>query len=456
MPSGHYEPSIYTLEITQPQPSLTTDNRYYRAYPGLEYAVRVGVYGGSYRYNYELTTAPSGMTINSVTGHITWSNPITSGSPHNVTAKVTDQEGSTDTVSWTITVTTTGFKFVNSATGTSGVGTIDDPYKTLQDVADNASASDFVYFRAGTYNRSDWSSASGNWTGPSVFLAYPGEAVNYNTDINGNTSQIYFIGTNHNGYVDGFDVTASNGAQRTFSFPGSRNNSMGCNCTGDGIVGVDGQNPSYFFCIGGGAYGNYQYFHDNAATSGSTCYGVLLYDTIKCVVEDSDYDGLTGNADCVGIKENNQNVEVRNNRMTDVSLFGSKVQQGGSDQKNIVWCYNYIRMTTQADPTIQIQNTLSGVGPFYAFRNTFDGEPDVRTGTINTILTTFKTNVIINSLNVVTYPDKIYYEGTDQITRTDNLVGTDADSIISATTGELQGSYRTTYYGTRGYEWGVV
>ena len=107
----------YPLEITQPQAGLDTTNRFYKAYPGLEYNIRLAVISGSYPYVHELTTAPTGMTIDATTGEIQWDNPTTSGSPHSVTAKVTDSDSSTDTGSWTITVTTDGFYFLDAVNG---------------------------------------------------------------------------------------------------------------------------------------------------------------------------------------------------------------------------------------------------------------------------------------------------------------------------------------------------
>ena len=43
----------YPLEITQPQEGLTTHSRYYKAYPGIEYKVPIGVFGGLYPFAYE-------------------------------------------------------------------------------------------------------------------------------------------------------------------------------------------------------------------------------------------------------------------------------------------------------------------------------------------------------------------------------------------------------------------
>ena len=57
-----------TLEIIQPKAGLSTTNRFYKAYPGLEYNVRMAVIGGAYPYIYSLTTAPNGMTITPTPG----------------------------------------------------------------------------------------------------------------------------------------------------------------------------------------------------------------------------------------------------------------------------------------------------------------------------------------------------------------------------------------------------
>ena len=60
----------YPLELTNIGPSLASNNRIYRAYPGLEYNIRAAVIGGDYPYSFTLSNAPAGMTINAQTGPI--------------------------------------------------------------------------------------------------------------------------------------------------------------------------------------------------------------------------------------------------------------------------------------------------------------------------------------------------------------------------------------------------
>ena len=146
----------FPIQIIQPVAGLNTTNRYYKQYTGVEYNVKTYVRGGDYSaLQYSLTTSPSGMTINSVTGVISWPNPTESGSPHNVTVSVTDGLTTGD-VSWTVTVDTTNTLFLDSTVATSGVGTIGDPMKDipdwyLDDKNDDTYENYQVYYRAGDY-----------------------------------------------------------------------------------------------------------------------------------------------------------------------------------------------------------------------------------------------------------------------------------------------------------------
>jgi hypothetical protein len=84
----------YSLEIIQPQPNLNTQNRFYKAYPGLEYNVRMAVAGGDILTGSNSFPVPSGMNIDG-RGEITWPNPTEASSPHSVSVRVTDSEGTT-------------------------------------------------------------------------------------------------------------------------------------------------------------------------------------------------------------------------------------------------------------------------------------------------------------------------------------------------------------------------
>ena len=60
--------------------------------------------------------------------------------------RVTDQEGTIVEAVWAIAVDDTQFVFINSATGTSGVGTIGDPLKLFTDWFEGDMARDIENF----------------------------------------------------------------------------------------------------------------------------------------------------------------------------------------------------------------------------------------------------------------------------------------------------------------------
>jgi hypothetical protein len=174
------------LEITHPHASFGANHRVRRAYTGLPYSIRIGAIGGVYPYLYELSNAPDGMAIGAFTGIITWPNPTSTAT--DVLARVTDTKGSTTTVTWTITVGTTNFLFLDAVSGndTTGTGAIGAPWRTLSKLYSSSNNNHITYFRAGTYTlagittaatdtsngeeRIEWEDRSAMW------LAYPGDA----------------------------------------------------------------------------------------------------------------------------------------------------------------------------------------------------------------------------------------------------------------------------------------
>ena len=163
-------PSEYPLELVSPRaantspsaesgtPNISTSHRIFKAYPGIEYNIRAVVIGGSYPYTFSLTNEPSGMTIDDITGEITWTNPTANASP---TIYVTDAEGTTISSQWDINVTTTGWRFVDSINGNdswdgttpSFVSGSTGPWQTLSKVR-TSGGTNFIYFRGGTYSTS--------------------------------------------------------------------------------------------------------------------------------------------------------------------------------------------------------------------------------------------------------------------------------------------------------------
>lgn len=150
-------------------PAISEYNRIFRAYPGIEYNIRAAVVGGTYPYTYSLSNAPAGMIINSKTGEISWPNPQSNAT--NIQLSVTDQDNQTVNATWSITVSTSGFKFVQAGVS-NGSGTFASPYNSIANMAADANSTDIIYFRDGTY-----SIGAGGWvTYPVQWIAYPGES----------------------------------------------------------------------------------------------------------------------------------------------------------------------------------------------------------------------------------------------------------------------------------------
>lgn len=462
--------ATYNLEIISPQPSLDTNSRWYKAYPGLEYKVPVGVFGGEYPFTYALTTYPSGMTINASTGIITWSNPTTSGSPHNVTVSVTDSESTTVTRSWTITVTTTGFIFLDASAGDGGTGTISSPFNSMVDVyrgtdyasrLDNTYAGYFVYFKNGTYAISATEGyAYDGWKydwrmqyKPHVWLAYPGHSpvidlsAGYTIyQVDGAAADLFWHGLRFYNLQSNRQMTMVNNHRHTFF-----NNTF--DTWG---AGANGYNSAAIMWYGDNAttgLHNYNFIKDNTFSNmvGGTGNSVLkIYSTAKLVVEGNTINPETSGTsnECVALKADATYSDIRGNTIEcRNAVYGNMNRTHYSLIR-----FNNIKNATEA---MRLNNDTTATY-IYLTRNTIEGR-------VNTYLTTgdgpivFRDNVIVNE-DAGTVPAAgshiVCTNCTDPSIlsiASPNLVGYASDGIIDSS-GNLQGAYRTTYLDTKGWE----
>ncbi|WP_155999842.1 putative Ig domain-containing protein [Thioalkalivibrio sulfidiphilus] len=458
----------YPLEIIQPQPNLNTLNRFYKAYPGLEYNVRMAVTGGNYPYRFELITAPQGMTINN-RGVIRWENPSTSGTPYAVTAQVTDVDGSIQTVSWSITVTTNGFLFVDAVNGRSreqgGTGTIDNPWKTMRDVYGgddynskwaNFNPGAFVYWREGKYHLDAYledchvDNCRVPWSGrkPLVWLAYPGEKPEINFNMNGRSGHISFYDNVRNLYLDGFDFNLN-----------SNNRGQGINISNNGNVTVrnstfrgltncthPGTNPSQLFLTGGS--GQYTSIQDNYAYE-SCGYWLLGYVSPKTLVENNTI--LSDIPLPIGPKHGIQNWTIRGNRIDGQTTRGAIWIQDFSTSGDIEINFNLIQMRNPDGVAIKLLSSDPS-GPINVYRNTFIGHVTVDNLTSTKGPFRFNNNVIINNSS---NPDKISRTRTvveSRLIVSDNLTGSSQQNIVD-NDGNLTATY-SQYIGSHGHQIG--
>lgn len=446
VPSGT---SDYPLEIIQPRAGLTTENRFYKQYPGIEYNVRLGVIGGVYKtFVFSLPTAPSGMTIDSATGEITWPNPVTSGSPHAVTARVVDSEGTQQEVSWTVTVTTSGFKFIDSVSGNdSNDGSLGSPWASMSKISDS-SAGDFLYFRTGSYSSPAGSNSLDGDTESLVWMAYPGETPNFNF-----AAGDYFIsnGTNRI-YIDGLTIDVNNNSQeRAFSYVGGEHNVTFRRNTFSNITGGVGNNPAFVYASKGGRQGDYAVFQDNNCSNGTTDgYAYLAYTNKNVLIEDNVVDNMPY---AFSPKDGNGLWYIRGNTTTNISVNSIALQGFDSDgygRGPQVYEYNNLQNNSGTN-CISMAGWIQAGAPVYIRRNTVRGDiynfiDDAGDGPF-----TYSKNVIINERSGLT--DRIRHDNGEfgTVIYDDNVTGGAADGIVDAS-GNLQGSYRTAYLGTHGHE----
>lgn len=455
----------FPLQIIQPQPNLDTKNRFYKAYPGFNYNVRLAVIGGEFPFSYELTSAPQGMVIDNQRGEITWANPSASAT---VTAKVTDAQANTKTVTWSITVTTNGFRFIDAINGKTaaqgGTGFISSPWKSMRDLYEgvdvssksaNSYAGEFIYWRSGTYTMDAYREVNnervpfvGN-NKPMVWLAYPGDTPVFNMAaafmaIYGGGSNIYFdgltINVNDNNKGKGIAI-GSNSENVTF-----RKNKM------YGISnGVTGGNSALVF-ITKNVAGRYYAFQDNEMYNvGANGYGILGYSASHVLIENNTFYNI--NQHPVGPKEGTAMWFIRANRFFNNPRNSINLQysnSSGIQSGNIEISYNLVE---SGGGTIRINSNQTDTGlPVYIFRNTFmDDAQQNRTTSTNGFFSWYE-NVIVNNTSFPEKIERFRVEDPSRVLVTNNLTGSTSDNILDSQ-GFLTQGY-SMYIGSRGHQLG--
>ncbi len=481
--SGVCFAATYNLEIIQPQAGLTTASRYYKTYTGLEYKVRVGVIGGLYPFTFSLSVNPSGMTIDSETGIITWSNPVEAGSPHSVTVSVTDDESTNVTRSWTITVSTSGFYFVDGDSGTTNAGGGDgsqgNPWLTLDDLleAGSVSSGTQAYFMTGTYGTTGLSqSGGGGWirheiggTKPLIWLAYPGETPEIDfgsTDYTDPEICLRFTSSSKDVYIAGFAIdnpwnfafqTGPDANRMVIawnSFTNLRNAQNGQNSAF--IMSVTNYGPTRdFFFLHNNSFAN---LFDHVGQVGGAM--LKFYSEDKALIEANSFSNENGDNDTskegISMKADNRRITLRKNTVDYISNHSI----GGSANGNVnnVIEFNLVTNCGTGDEggiVINEFNTIVDREDYY--RNTFNCKIVLRNGTTGDGPFYFTDNVIVNEQSGtptdshITHHAQVVDHSVVEISG--DLTGYAVDGIIDAN-GDLQGDYLQ-YVGTKGYQTSV-
>lgn len=461
----------YPLEIINIKPvgtdGMTANNRIFRAYPGIEYNIRTAVIGGAYPYTYGLRNAPSGMTIHESTGEIRWPNPQANASP---TVEVRDAEGTLVSRTWTITVTTYGFRFIDAVNGRNalgngcntscGTGTIDNPWRTISDMyeedrARSTYAGQFLYFRSGTYRVTDLprGSVGSPWervefpmeTKPVVWMAYPGETpvidFGYQAGVE-NAPLIRF--SDSNVYIDGFETTRSHiiGFQL---MSGGRHNTFRRLRMHDHGPSYDGSNGSHIMMTTNPTPSDYTVIQNCEMYQPvqASELGIKIYSQWKMLIEDNIFHGLNG----IELKADPRQYTVRKNTFYNVTNLAI----GGNMHYTTTYgeiLFNNVRGNA---PLALDLNQDSNAGLTHVYRNTFVGRVQVRNVDSSDGPFDIRHNVIINNdggsrvyQNAVSDPSRINI--------VDNLSGSTSTNIVDGI-GNLTSGY-SQYIGTRGHQVG--
>jgi hypothetical protein len=463
----------YPLELVMPRAAGTAPmagsnpipaaHRIFKAYPSIPYNIRAVAFGGAYPYEFSLANAPAGMAINARTGEINWPNP--SGASATPTITVTDAEGARQSSPWTITVTTSGFAFVDAVRGTaSGNGSISSPWRTLADLYAHGSSGQIIYFRQGTYTPAGLATQGGNgweraeWpeSKPTIWLEYPGETVDYNAGYQSDVVTGHFIRFYGSAadpiYVDGIDFhnfrniglqivsgLADYSVYRRLTFR-------------DMALGIEGQNAAGIMFMN-----NYTDPTQYAVVQDSEFYnlnnggGLKFYSHKKVLVEDNEFRDSTDGFD---LKTHVPRFEVRGNTFRNIrnrALYGNMHFGGGGagEAASGEWRFNNIN-TPMATVAADV-NQDSEARAVHVYRNTINGPARVREVSSEDGPFHFYENVIVNSGAGAegSHIEFVNVTAPGRVIIRDNLVGYPSDGIIDSN-GFLANAYER-YIGTRGH-----
>jgi hypothetical protein len=484
------EEAVYTLEILYPKAiaaapnGLDANNRCYFAYPGITYTIRAAAIGGSYPYTWSLSNAPGGMSIDASTGVITWTNPTTTAS--NIQVTCTDALDNTDSETYSITVGTSGWLFLDAVSGSdAAAGTLAAPWQTLDKLYDSSGAYERTYFRAGTYTPAGITVENADdvngeeriiWAGVSrstIWLAYPGDAQPIIDFGYSGTGYPYNTGDSVPRFRFGGAASCLIGLKftnsMTMAFQMARGSNRGVyvwDCDFDNTgPGINGGNSAFIM---------WQAEYGSGGTPGSQCYGdvvigctfndidavgtngsnsvLKMYSMVKPLFDDNVITNSSDGVECFAYKADISQFTIRGNSFSNIgytAISGNMDTHNTGEETYGEVCYNYV---ADADLSgLDIGNARVGdfIGQVDVYRNTF--VCPIRVQNLYTVdgPYTFLHNVIQNADGAQApwaYIQDTSISDSSRVTLTDNLTG--ASGVVDGS-GNLTGA-NVSYLGTRG------
>lgn len=467
----------YPLEILNIKPAgtggMVSTHRIYRAYPGLEYNIRAAIAGGAYPYTFSLSNAPAGMTIDA-RGTIVWVNPQADATP---TITVRDSEGTQVSASWTIDVTTNGFKFLDAVNGSdSAAGTASAPWRTFQGLYNRGLPAEIIYWRAGMYTPAGIPVENDNvangeerivWNGserPTTWLAYPGERPVFDF---GYTGAGYPYGTlsvpririsEPNMYIDGFEFRRS----MTMAFQVNQSNTHATTFRRNHFdrhgPGIDGGNSAFIMFVAGANQGVGTIIQDNTFSNiqyGSANCALKLYMLHKVLIEDNVFrDTTPGSEGVLAIKATSSQYMVRGNLFYNIGTLAIGGNQNSGNGVITTGEMLYNTVLVPSGGALEL-NQNGAAGQAFIYRNTFVGT--VLASNVDGADGPFRLyfNVIVNNVSGTPSGSHITHgqvSDPSRIILTNNLTGYPSNNIVDSQ-GQLTAGYAS-YLGTHGAQLG--
>lgn len=506
--SGALFESSQPLEVLMPKAAgsalvgLDSNNRVFRAYPGLPYRIPLCAIGGAFPYAEWTTTVGTIESYTDQKGETQYFLEVANPTA-NFAYVVTCEDGNGNTATSgtvNVTVTSAGFYFISPSGSDSNAGTLAAPFLTgapLQTTA--VSTNSIAYWRTGTYNTTALSKAAntgGAYTNGeeraefgrcSIWMAYPGESPvidigytgsGYPYDTGDSKPRLRLTGVGI--WVEGLDVRNAMCMAFQVGRSGRRGAMFWRNTFTDCGPGIDGGNSAFIMWIqtyGSGGTPNTQAYGDCVISNSfdndnivddlsnpiasQRAYAVgpmITYSMYKCLFEGNKFTNFHGSAAHFAQKADVSLITFRGNvGGTEADPLAHGFFGGNQDTHNEASgelcsgdvCFNLAWAT---DTCLDIgMEKLHTIGYHNVRRNTFIGP--VRIGNVATAdgAYTLRDNAFQNADGASTPWNYVQDTAITDANRVDVANNTAGASGVVTSAGNLEVAYAA-FVGTRGHQ----
>jgi hypothetical protein len=492
--AGHFisaKTSLYTV-FPRADGETTTWARHRKAYydgsNAIQYRIPVGVRGGAWPYQFSVIAGPSGLTVGADLpadwltngpgnyGVVTWT-PSGSVSGATVTIRITDQEGATIDVTWTVTTSSSTADFIfldaNSGNDSTGDGSYAAPYQTLSKAfgaaASTTNPNTILYFKTtGNYAVPNQTANECRFVigkSPMALVGMPGVTPT----LSMTSAWLTTTGSaGHNIYLENMIWDSGRSGANDFrNFWGGgqfhRVTAYKVSITNpvNGTV-VDGNVTSFYFDSPGSQRDHF-YIREcsdiGRVNSGTQVHSLFICFAVQNSLAEFNY--TSGGGGSMLLKASTPNWTRRANKAvcTGNLDFWETICQidGGIQTINVEDCYNIIDVSSRSGGSAGVVLNIgyrSGTGSDYCgahwfYRNTVIGGLTPRNAATGNGPFTIENNVILANSGSALITDGATATYTNTGTECQGLISA---NIINASTYALTDTYRTNYLGTRGVE----